>query len=152
MKGNFPVCSKCKRRVDPKEVLVIDGLPVCKKCIFGDAEPFEIYPIGRVVNRAGESRIDIIPSQGPFMYGLEQEDFLTIVYYLHKSRGVKSVFNRRVDGKKVGVFASRTPHRLSKIGMQDVRLLKVEGMSLYVEGLDAIDGTPVLDIKVKIKN
>jgi len=50
----------------------------------------------------------------------------------------------------VGVFASRTPNRLSKIAIQDVTLVKIEGTTLYVEGLDAINGSPVLDIKLKI--
>jgi tRNA (Thr-GGU) A37 N-methylase len=83
------------------------------------------------------------------MYRLEEERELTIVYHLHKSRPVRSTFKRGFDGKKVGVFASRTPDRLSKIGIQDVRLVKVEGTALIVEGLDAINGTPVLDIKMK---
>ena len=83
------------------------------------------------------------------MYRLEDERFLTIVYYLHESRVVKSIFKRGLDHKKVGVFASRTPHRLSKIGIQDVKLLKIEDTTLYVEGLDAINGTPVLDIKLR---
>ncbi|MCK5380760.1 MAG: SAM-dependent methyltransferase, partial [Candidatus Latescibacteria bacterium] len=78
------------------------------------------------------------------MYKLEEEQFLTIVYYLHKARTVKSVFRRGLDGKKVGVFASRTPDRLSGIAIQEVTLVKIEGMTLYVEGLDAIHGSPVL--------
>ncbi|MBW2597596.1 MAG: SAM-dependent methyltransferase, partial [Deltaproteobacteria bacterium] len=60
-------------------------------------------------------------------------------------------FKRGLDGKEVGVFASRTPDRLSRIGIQDVRLVKVEGTTLVVKGLDAINGTPVLDIKLKRK-
>jgi len=82
------------------------------------------------------------------MYRLEDEEYLTIVYYLHKMRRVRSRFKRGLDGKEVGVFASRTPDRLSRIGIQDVRLLRVAGTTLVVEGLDAIDGTPVLDIKM----
>jgi len=85
------------------------------------------------------------------MYKLEDERNLTIVYYLHKSRTVKARFKRGLDGKEVGVFASRTPDRLSRIGIQDVRLVKVEGTTLVVKGLDAINGTPVLDIKLKRK-
>ena len=73
---------------------------------------------------------------------------LTVVYYLHRTRPVRSVFPRGWDGKEVGVFASRTPDRLSCIAVQDVRLLKIEGTTLFVEGLDAIDGSPVLDIKM----
>ena len=84
------------------------------------------------------------------MYKLDEEPYLTIVYYLHKVTSIQTVFNRRIDGKRVGVFASRTPHRLSRIAIQDVKLLKIEGTNLYVEGLDAMDGSPVLDIKLKL--
>jgi tRNA (Thr-GGU) A37 N-methylase len=65
---------------------------------------------------------------------------------------VKSTFKRGLDGKEVGVFASRTPYRLSRIGIQDVKLVKVEGTTLYVEGLDAINGSPVLDIKLRLSS
>ena len=58
------------------------------------------------------------------------------------------MFKRGLDGKEVGVFASRTPDRLSGIAVQNVRLVKIEGTTLYVENLDAIDGSPVLDIKL----
>ena len=50
-----------------------------------------------------------------------------------------------------GLFASRTPRRPNGIGLTIVELLKVEGNVLHVKGLDAINGTPVLDIKPYIK-
>jgi len=84
------------------------------------------------------------------MAGLDHETKITIIYYLHKSRPVKTSFKRGIDGKQVGVFASRTPDRLSRIGIQDVRLLDIKGTTLFVKGLDAVSGTPVLDIKLKI--
>ncbi len=156
------VCSRCGKGVDSGEMLIIDDLPVCVKCIYGDAEPFKIYPIGMIKNglrradkgfgvsgEEGVSRIELFVSQKPFLYKLEEEKIITIVYYLHESDYVKSLFNRGLDGKKVGVFASRTPYRLSKIGIQNVRLLKIEDATLYVEGLDAVDSTPVLDIKMQ---
>jgi len=162
MKKAIHRCSECRKTVDSEKILIIDDRPVCLACIYGGEKPFEIYPIGKVrnelkINRknfglsgsGGISCIDLIPSQKRFMYKLEEEKFLTIVYYLHKAKSVKSVFKRHLDGKEVGVFASRTPYRLSKIGIQDVKLVKVEGTTLYVEGLDAIDGSPVLDIKLK---
>lgn len=156
------MCSECGKTVDSKKILIIDDRPVCPACIYGGERPFEIYPIGKVRNKLtrseknfgligpeGISCIDLIPSQKRFMYKLEEEKFLTIVYYLHKTKSVKSVFKRHLDRKEVGVFASRTPDRLSKIGIQDVKLVKIEGTTLYVEGLDAINGSPVLDIKLK---
>ena len=162
MKKNIHRCSGCGKTVDSKKILIIDDRPICLACIYGGEKPFEIYPIGKVRNKLtrnqkdfglsgpkGISCIDLIPSQKRFMFKLEEEDFLTIVYYLHKTKSVKSVFKRGLDGKEVGVFASRTPYRVSKIGIQDVKLVKVEGTTLYVEGLDAINGSPVLDIKLK---
>jgi len=156
------ICQKCKKSFRKDEVFVIDDKNICVSCIYGKTEPFKMYPIGIVKNglalnstnfgtsgKKGISCIELLPSQKPFLYKLEEEKYITVVYYLHKSDKVKSVFHRGLDGKRVGVFASRTPHRLSKIAIQDVKLVKTNGTKLYVEGLDAIDGSPVIDIKMK---
>jgi tRNA-Thr(GGU) m(6)t(6)A37 methyltransferase TsaA len=158
-------CSKCQCTVEEQKIFLIDGRSVCSTCLYGDAGPFEIYPIGTVRNGLRRSKsgfgtegegdisaIELMPSQKRFIYGLENEKHITVVYYFHKSGSVKSVFKRGLDGKRTGVFATRTPDRLSKIGIQDVRLVKVEETNLYVKGLDAIDGTPVLDIKLYWSN
>lgn len=164
MKNDVGTCSECGKPVNSSELVTVDERPICTSCLYGETEPVRIYPIGTVRNELGTeernfglkgsggiSCIDLLPSQKRFMYRLDEERFLTIVYYLHKSRAVRSVFHRRSNGKKVGVFASRTPHRLSKIAVQDVELLGIRGTTLYVSGLDALDGSPVLDIKVKTR-
>ena len=155
------ICSECGQKVNKSKACVIDDKVVCYTCMYGDITPFDIYPIGRVRTKLGTketsnlpadsngiSCIDLFSSQKRFLYKLEEETSLLIVYYLHKVKSVITVFNRRLDGKRVGVFASRTPNRLSKIAVQDVRLLKIEGNKLYVDGLDAMDESPVLDIKL----
>ncbi|MBC7693347.1 MAG: SAM-dependent methyltransferase [Methylotenera sp.] len=48
---------------------------------------------------------------------------------------------------KVGIFARRGKNRANQIGLTIYRILKIDGLALDVEGLDAVDGTPVLDIK-----
>lgn len=53
----------------------------------------------------------------------------------------------RADWPEVGIFAQRGKNRPNRIGVTVCRLLSVKGLSVEVEGLDAIDGTPVLDIK-----
>jgi tRNA (adenine37-N6)-methyltransferase len=53
----------------------------------------------------------------------------------------------RVDWPRVGIFAQRGKGRPNRIGVSCCKLARVEGRSLHVEGLDAIDGTPVLDVK-----
>jgi tRNA (Thr-GGU) A37 N-methylase len=154
-------CSECDREVHIKRVCIIDERPVCFRCMYGEAEPLEIYPIGKVRTNLGPqeisrlavdseaiSCIDLLASQKRFLHRLEDETSLLIIYYLHNVKSVFTVFHRRLDGKKVGVFASRTPNRLSKIAVQDVKLLRILGTKLYVEGLDAMEGSPVLDIKL----
>ena len=159
------VCSRCRKTGSRDAMYVVDDKPVCRSCLYGCSKPFKIYPIGVVRNelkraksgfgtlgKKGMSCIELKDSQKPFLYKLEDEIYITVVYYLHESDKIRSVFNRGLDGKKVGVFASRTPHRLSRIAIQDVRLVKVDGARLYVEGLDAINGSPVIDIKMKWDN
>ncbi|MEV4506066.1 SAM-dependent methyltransferase [Streptomyces klenkii] len=51
------------------------------------------------------------------------------------------------DWPEGGIFAHRNMRRLNRLGVSRCRLIKVDGQDLHVEGLDAIDGTPVLDIK-----
>lgn len=162
VKQGISICSRCGRRIAAAKTLVIDDLPVCLKCMYGETKPFSLYPIGVVKNdlkrnkkgfgttgKRGLSRIELIPSQRPFLHKLEEEKDITIIYYLHESSHVVSVFNRGLDGKRVGVFASRTPYRLSRLAIQSVTLVKIEDTTLYVQGLDAIDGSPVIDIKMK---
>ncbi len=86
------------------------------------------------------------------LYRVEELEKLYILFYFSKSNGYKLIHRRRYDGEMSGVFASRSPFRPNGIGLTIVELLKVEGNVLHVKGLDAIDGTPVLDIKPYLKD
>ena len=57
----------------------------------------------------------------------------------------------RADWPEVGIFAQRAKLRPNRIGVTVCRLLSVEGLAITVEGLDAVDGTPVLDLKPYMK-
>jgi tRNA (Thr-GGU) A37 N-methylase len=157
-------CSECGLACNADEIRIVDGKNVCLNCLCGQAEPIEIRPIGIVVNdkkrnkkgfgtEGGDvSEIRLHPGQERFMKALADETHLTIIWNLHQSRPVKTAFHRGWDGKEVGPFASRTPDRLTPIAITDVELIEVRGTTLIVRGLDAIDGTPVLDIKVSKKS
>jgi len=84
--------------------------------------------------------------------GIEEFSHLFVLFWLHEmsdeDRRIMKVRPRgRSDMPLLGIFATRTPHRPNPIGLTRVKLLKVEGNVVTVQGLDAFDGTPVLDIK-----
>lgn len=86
------------------------------------------------------------------LQGLEEFSHLLIVFQMHKAvHNPKTDLVRRPRGRadmpEVGIFAQRAKHRPNPIGITTVRLLQIEGSALVVQGLDAIDGSPVLDIK-----
>jgi tRNA (Thr-GGU) A37 N-methylase len=75
-----------------------------------------------------------------------------VVYYLHgvpdKSIVTTASHPRgNLEWPRVGIFAQRKKHRPSKLGVSVCELIEVDGLKLKVKALDAIDGTPVLDIK-----
>lgn len=80
--------------------------------------------------------------------GLEEIDKyskLIVLYWLHKADRDALIVSK--SGEAVGVFATRSPNRPNPIGLSVVDLVSRRGRLLKVRGLDAIDGTPVLDIK-----
>jgi len=157
-------CSECGQESGEPSIRFIDNKPVCLNCLYGTVDPVSIWPIGFVANDKKRSRgafgttggdvsvIRLSTGMARFMKGLADETHLTILWQLHESRPIKSVFCRGWDGKEVGPFASRTPDRLTPIAITNVELLEVKGTTLTVRGLDAVDGTPVLDIKVATKS
>jgi len=107
-----------------------------------------------VVEEAGEvSRIRLFPG---FCGGLDRlGDFshAIVLYWFHlrdseEERRVLKVLPRRHPGApRVGVFASRSPSRPNPIGLCVVGLVELEGCILRVRGLDAVEGSPIIDIK-----
>ncbi|HTN42995.1 MAG TPA: tRNA (N6-threonylcarbamoyladenosine(37)-N6)-methyltransferase TrmO [Nitrospiria bacterium] len=81
--------------------------------------------------------------------GLEDFSHLIVLFHLSRAQGVNLLVHpkRRPDLPLVGMFSTRTPHRPNPIAMTICRLLKRRGTRLTVKGLDAIDGTPVIDLK-----
>lgn len=82
------------------------------------------------------------------LQSLEGFERVWLVFGFHESQGwLPMVRPPRGDGEKRGVFATRSPHRPNRIGLSCVRLLKIEGRSLLIEGHDLLEGTPIYDIK-----
>lgn len=118
----------------------------------------QLYPIG-IVKRYAEGKrvkdtaqIEIHEQFSAGLKGIENADYLWILFWMHKlpedHRKTLQVHPRGdVTKEKQGVFALRSPMRPNPIGLTKVKLVKREANVLIVEGLDALDETPVLDIK-----
>jgi tRNA-Thr(GGU) m(6)t(6)A37 methyltransferase TsaA len=108
-----------------------------------------------VVEKAGEeeARITIFPEFCPALRGVENYSHLIILFWFHQrdtpeERKTLQVTPKRHPGApQVGVFACRSPTRPNPIGLCVVELLKVDNCTLLVKGLDAAEGSPILDIK-----
>lgn len=89
-----------------------------------------------------------------YQYGLEDiEGFshLILLYKFHKSRGYRLKVKPFLDDNLRGLFATRAPRRPNQIGLTVVELLKRKGNFLFVKGIDALDKTPLLDIKPYVR-
>jgi tRNA-Thr(GGU) m(6)t(6)A37 methyltransferase TsaA len=101
--------------------------------------------------RAGlRGRIELLPGCN-FEHALEDLegwDYIWVVFWFHQNTTwrPKVLPPRSTSGRK-GVFATRAPYRPNPIGLSALKLKGVDGLSLEVEGVDMLDGTPVLDIK-----
>jgi tRNA-Thr(GGU) m(6)t(6)A37 methyltransferase TsaA len=101
-------------------------------------------------HRLATATIEIDSSLTEALDNLDEFSHIIVIYWLHKSRRpAPTQVTPRHHGRfsPIGVFASRSPDRPNPIGKSTVRLLRREGNILTVAELDAIDGTPVLDIK-----
>jgi tRNA-Thr(GGU) m(6)t(6)A37 methyltransferase TsaA len=78
---------------------------------------------------------------------LGEFDRLWLIFAFHLSEGWKSTVKPPRGGPRRGVLATRSPHRPNSIGLSAVELIKIEGRTLHLRGVDLLDGTPVLDIK-----
>ncbi|HHT76209.1 MAG TPA: tRNA (N6-threonylcarbamoyladenosine(37)-N6)-methyltransferase TrmO [Methanomassiliicoccaceae archaeon] len=110
----------------------------------------ELRPVGRVAKvEGGRSEIEVLQEYAEGLFGIEKCDSLLILFFFDRSDRVDLKVHPRGDPRNplVGVFASRSPNRPNHIGATVVRLVGVMNNILTVEGLDAWEGTPVLDIK-----
>ncbi|ADI73995.1 protein of unknown function UPF0066 [Methanohalobium evestigatum Z-7303] len=126
-------------------------------------ETIKMRPVGYVDNTFHElkynkdmyqsvSKIIIYDEFKDGLYRVTDFDRLEVIFYFDKFNNYELIQKRRIDGIRAGVFASRTPKRPNGIGITTVKLEKVVDNILHVKGLDALDKTPVLDIKPYVES
>ncbi|MEM7662336.1 MAG: SAM-dependent methyltransferase [Pseudomonadota bacterium] len=125
---------------------------------------YQVSPIGWVRSDRSQpidddwdavsSFIDLDPEQfGPeALAGLDSFSHAEIIFLFDQVSDKKIETGARhprgrSDWPKIGIFAQRGKNRPNRLGLTTCEILKVDGLKLHVKGLDAIDGTPVLDIK-----
>lgn len=98
---------------------------------------------------APDASILLEPAMVEALHGLRPGDEVLVLTWLHRApRDVLRVHPRGDSGRpEHGVFATRSPGRPNPIGLHRVVVLAVDGRHVRVSGLEAIDGTPVLDLK-----
>lgn len=91
--------------------------------------------------------VEVLPQYHECLRDLGGFSHAILLVHFHKVRGFEPTCVPFLDDLPRGVFATRSPRRPNPIGLSVVRILGVRDGTLYVEGLDLLDGTPVLDIK-----
>ena len=97
------------------------------------------------------SEIIVEPKWAEGLEGLEGFSHIIVLFWFHRIADGDVILKvhpmHREDLPVTGLFATRSPNRPNRIGETAVRLIERRGNILRVKGLDALDGTPVLDIK-----
>lgn len=96
--------------------------------------------------------IEIYPQYEKGLKDIVGFSHLHVFYWLHQSEDYSLLTTTPWETTPHGVFTTRSPHRPNPLGYSVVELLKQKGNLLVVKGLDAISGTPVIDIKPYVEN
>ncbi len=119
-----------------------------------------LRPIGKVVNDVDKesekvdwsrvvSTLEIDPGLEEGLEGIEEFARIMVIFWFHLAEETRLKVHPRGDPSRPlrGVFSTRAPVRPNRIGVTVVELIRREGNKLVVKGLDAYNGTPILDIK-----
>lgn len=111
---------------------------------FNSKEGMPIQPSGAL---GVQGRIEIFDE---FVEGLKDLDgfsHIILIYNLHESKDYELMVKPFMDDELRGVFSTRAPKRPNPVGLSVVKLLKIEDNILYIENIDVLNNTPLLDIK-----
>jgi tRNA-Thr(GGU) m(6)t(6)A37 methyltransferase TsaA len=88
-----------------------------------------------------------LPEYADGLRDLDGFSHIFLLYDFHRAQSMKLVVKPYLEDAERGVFATRAPWRPNRIGLSIVRLLFRTGNVLHLDGVDILDGTPLLDIK-----
>lgn len=99
-----------------------------------------------------ETTLAILPRWASGLDGIEEYSHLVVLFWLDRATRLRTVGKPRAaegspSAPPVGFFATRTPRRPNPVGIACPRLIRRVGSDLIVNGIDAWDGTPIIDVK-----
>ena len=104
-------------------------------------------PKGLGAKHEVEGELKILPELEAGLTDIEGFSHLFVIWEFDRAQGFELLGKPPSDNRPHGVFATRSPRRPNPIGLTVVQLLRREGATLHVRGVDMLDGTPILDIK-----
>lgn len=104
-------------------------------------------PIQPGAGKNYQGKIELFPEYKKGLKDLDGFSHIILLYHMHKAGQYDLLSKPFMDKIKRGIFAIRAPARPNSIGLSVVRLRKIEDNILYIQDLDILDGSPLLDIK-----
>lgn len=131
-----------------------------------DKEQFHYHPIGEILTphkspkgtpiqpaaaEGVEGEVKVFPEYVEGLEDLEGFSHVTLIYHFHLAGEARMKVEPFLEESQHGLFATRSPARPNPIGLSTVKLQKIENGTLYVENIDVLNGTPLLDLKPHVK-
>ena len=116
-------------------------------------DSYQIFPVGFVRKKGQSAKIEILKKFEPALYGLDGFSHIYVLYWFHENdsasqRSILQVHPRNDNRNPLtGVFATHSPVRPNLVALTICRVVAVRGKVIEIDGIDAKDGTPVIDIK-----
>jgi len=99
-----------------------------------------------------EGILEILSQFEAGLKDIEGFSHIVVIWVFDRVEGFELLGTPPCDNRQHGVFATRSPRRPNPIGLTTVELVRREGLSLHVRGVDMLDGTPILDLKPYLSN
>lgn len=104
-------------------------------------------PIQPTSDASGTGFVEIFPEYVDFLKDLEGFSHIYLLYHFHRVRQTSLMVTPFLDREPRGIFATRAPSRPKAIGLSLVELMRIENNLIYVDHLDVLNKTPLLDVK-----
>jgi tRNA-Thr(GGU) m(6)t(6)A37 methyltransferase TsaA len=101
----------------------------------------------QVVRSQAVGQVEVFPEFADGLKDIEHLSHIHLLYVFHESTGHSLHVKPFLDDREHGIFATRYPYRPNPIGLSTVRLVSRQNNILTIEGVDVLNGTPLLDIK-----